>query len=353
MMITKPLTKACLPSLFVLFSLAVATPNVAYSQVGNTEAQTLNNKINQLDNQIQTLSRYIYRNNPNLNDLEAAAQSASQDTSNGGNVASNKAIVDAFESRISELQSQLSGLTGQIERLQFDLRNQSEQMKAYQSRIEFLEGRISTLQATPDEQRVNLDVPETSTTIEQRDTIGVLDATPLQEGEMEVLADDTTVFPDAQDKVDQTSTTKNDNLIDVPQNQEQSLTTGSAAGDYDQAFSLLKDKNFDQAETAFSQFLESYPSNDLAPNARYWLAETYYVRGNYAQSSKLFAEAFQKDPEGSKASDNLLKLGMSLVGLDKKKESCVTFKELLKRFPDASSSVKQRANKQIEDNGCE
>ena len=141
-------------------------------------------------------------------------------------------------------------------------------------------------------------------------------------------------------------------MVDVPQTQDQALTTGNAASDYDQAFSLLKSQNYEAAEAAFSSFVGSYPDSELAPNARYWLAETFYVRGDFAQASKLFAEAFQSNPNGPKAADNLLKLGMSLEGLGKVKESCVTYSEISKRFPNASASLLQRARQQLEKNKC-
>ena len=65
-----------------------------------------------------------------------------------------------------------------------------------------------------------------------------------------------------------------------------------------------------------------------------------------------FATGYKNFPESNKASDNLLKLGMSLVNLDETEKACFTFKELAERFPDASSSIKQRASAESQRAGC-
>ena len=57
-----------------------------------------------------------------------------------------------------------------------------------------------------------------------------------------------------------------------------------------------------------------------------------------------FAEGVQKYPKGSKAADNLLKLGMSLQQLNQKKDACTAFNQLITKFPEASASVKRRAD---------
>ena len=82
------------------------------------------------------------------------------------------------------------------------------------------------------------------------------------------------------------------------------------------------------------------PKHALQANAHYWLGETFYVRRDYQRAAYTFADSFQKYPEGNKAADNLLKLGMSLGKLGKKKEACTTYSRLLENFPKASSTLK-------------
>ena len=121
----------------------------------------------------------------------------------------------------------------------------------------------------------------------------------------------------------------------------------SAKESYNQAFALLRQARYDDAEAALSSFLESYPDDPLAGNAKYWLGETYYVRGRYAEAAVTFAEGFQSHPNGAKAPDNLLKLGKSLAELDKVSDACATFSELLNRYPGASATVLQQARRDL------
>src|SRR5690606_27427724 len=93
---------------------------------------------------------------------------------------------------------------------------------------------------------------------------------------------------------------------------------------YDAAFQALREQRYERAEAAFKEFLNRYSDDALAGNAQYWLGETYYVRGNYQESAKVFAHGFQKYPKSSKAPDNLLKLGLSLAQNKKTKEACLT-----------------------------
>ncbi|MCW9039726.1 MAG: tetratricopeptide repeat protein, partial [Rhodospirillales bacterium] len=98
--------------------------------------------------------------------------------------------------------------------------------------------------------------------------------------------------------------------------------------------------------------ISSNGDDPLTGNARYWLGETFYVRGNFRRAAEVFLEGYQKDPAGSKAADSLLKLGMSLSKLEKKPESCATFGKLLKDFPKASSNVRVVAERESKRLDC-
>jgi len=113
---------------------------------------------------------------------------------------------------------------------------------------------------------------------------------------------------------------------------------------YEHAFELLRQSEYDKAEKAFHEFLNKNKGHQLAGNAQYWLGESYYVRNKFAEAAMAFAEGVQKYPKNSKAADNLLKLGMSLQQLNQKKDACTAFNQLITKFPEASASVKRRAD---------
>ncbi|NQU60991.1 MAG: tol-pal system protein YbgF [Rhodospirillales bacterium] len=130
------------------------------------------------------------------------------------------------------------------------------------------------------------------------------------------------------------------------------LPKGTPKEQYNYAFGLLRQANYDKAELALQEFVKRYPKETLASNARYWLGETYYVRAAFVQAAEVFLESYQSDPKGLKAPDSLLKLGMSLGGLEKKREACAAFNKLIKDFPDVSPGVKNTVAREKQKNGC-
>jgi tol-pal system protein YbgF len=129
-------------------------------------------------------------------------------------------------------------------------------------------------------------------------------------------------------------------------------TADSAAALYDNAYALLKNKNYDRAQEEFDKFMAEYPTHGLAGNAKYWLGETYYVRGKYDVAARLFAEGYQQYPDGSKTADNLLKLGMALGALGKKEDACIALAQLDKETGANLASVQRRAEQEKTRLGC-
>ena len=130
------------------------------------------------------------------------------------------------------------------------------------------------------------------------------------------------------------------------------MPQGSSREQYAYAFGLMRKANYDEAEAVFKEFLAAHPDDPLAGNARYWLGETYYVRGDYTRASKTFLDSYQRDRTGPKAPDSLLKLGMSLSALGKNKEACATYGELIRALSDAPATIKSKADKERQRLGC-
>ncbi|MFO1128336.1 MAG: tol-pal system protein YbgF [Rhodospirillales bacterium] len=137
-----------------------------------------------------------------------------------------------------------------------------------------------------------------------------------------------------------------------PPQQQAALPQGSSKDQYAAAFALMQKGNYAAAGEAFSDFLSRYPDDSLADNARYWLGESYYARGDYTRAAQTFFEAYDKNKSGPKAPDTLLKLGMALGNLDKKKEACASFRELGRTFPNASAAIKDKAAQESRRIGC-
>ena len=130
------------------------------------------------------------------------------------------------------------------------------------------------------------------------------------------------------------------------------LPAGTPKQKYDYAFSLLQKRDFVSAEQALRAFLQQHPEDARAGNAYYWLGETYYVRKQYTDAAIIFSDGYSRFPEGTKAPDNLLKLGKSLAEVGEKAAACKTFSELLGQFPNANTRILANAKGELDRVGC-
>jgi tol-pal system protein YbgF len=130
------------------------------------------------------------------------------------------------------------------------------------------------------------------------------------------------------------------------------LPAGSPSAQYNAAFGLLKKADYPAAEEALKTFVVQHPKDALAGSAQYWLAETYYARGRYAEAASAFAEGYKNYPRGTKAADDLLKLGMSLARANQKQNACVAFAQLDHDFPNPGSSIKEHSVAEKKRLGC-
>ena len=146
------------------------------------------------------------------------------------------------------------------------------------------------------------------------------------------------------------------NELSTPKPAEQSPENGvknnSDREAYEAAYALLKKGNYEEAEQAFLKFMADYPISSFLGNANYWLGESYYARGQYAEAVGLFADGFTKYKDNTKAPDNMLKLGLTMKQLGKKSEACAAFKGLADEFPAANEALKKRAQEEAKALKC-
>lgn len=78
---------------------------------------------------------------------------------------------------------------------------------------------------------------------------------------------------------------------------------------YQQAFEMLREGRYEQAISAFDDFLERYADGAYGPNARYWLGEAHYVSRQFDQARAEFEQVLTDYPDSNKVPDARLKLG--------------------------------------------
>ncbi len=122
-------------------------------------------------------------------------------------------------------------------------------------------------------------------------------------------------------------------------------------GLYQQAYEALLRSQFAQAEAKFASFMQLYPQHELAGNAQYWLGEAYYGQSKYKEAAEAFLNGYKTYPNGPKAPDTLLKLGMSFRQLGQKPQACTVLQSVSTKYPKAAEARK-RAQAEAKRAGC-
>lgn len=283
-------------------ALAVAAPMKPLPAL----AQQVDKRVDRLEKEVRALQRRVF----GREDSRAVMDAPSPAVDMAGSQAAN------YEVRLTALENQLRRLTGEIEELRYRNEETTRRLEAFMADTElrFNEGgsgaSSSGAMAEPADTRSSGIAAET----------GEIPESPPADG---VSAD-------------------------LPAG---TLPVGTPIQQYEYAYSLLAQGKYEAAEAAFQAFLSQHAKDDLAGNANYWLAQSYYVRGQYEKAAKSFLEGYQAYPTSPKGPDYLLKIGMSLAKIDQKQDACAVFQELQSRFPE-SPAAKERLAAERKAAGC-
>jgi tol-pal system protein YbgF len=218
--------------------------------------------------------------------------------------ANNQGNVDLLN-QVQQLRSEVQALRSQVE----DLQQQNEQLKqSARSQYLDIDGRLNRLEGGAS----TAPAPATSTAAPPR-------ATPT-----------TTVTPD------RAPTVRGD---------AGRLAAGADERTaYNAAFDVLKGGDYVKSAQQFSAFLAQYPAGTYAPNALYWLGESYYVTQNYELALAQFQALLDRYPTHDKAPGALLKVGLAQYGLKRMDAAEATLAQVSQRYPgsDAARTAEDR-----------
>jgi tol-pal system protein YbgF len=111
--------------------------------------------------------------------------------------------------------------------------------------------------------------------------------------------------------------------------------------EFDLGYGYVLRKDYVLAEDTLRGFLSKYPSDPLTGEATFWLGESLFQRQRFRDAAEAFLNVTTKHETNAKAPDALLRLGQSLAALGEKEAACASLGEVLRKFPRASSAVKQ------------
>lgn len=207
--------------------------------------------------------------------------------------------------QVQEHQRELQQLHGQVEELRHELeklRNQSQQ------RYLDLDGRLASAAKASNTNRASTDSGEA----------GQADA--------------------GSGNADSGSKSGNTSENADMQEAEPSVTSGAAQKDYQAAFAHVQAREFDQAITAFEQFVSEHPETRLTPNGYYWLGELHASENNLDAAEKALTRVIDKHAGSSKVPDALYKLGLVKARQGETERSRELLKQVKDDYPQSTAA---------------
>jgi tol-pal system protein YbgF len=124
------------------------------------------------------------------------------------------------------------------------------------------------------------------------------------------------------------------------------VKTAAVKTKYDQGMSLYKNKKYQQAYTAFIEYLDANTSGSQAVNARYYAAESLYQQEEYELAILEFQKVIVEHPQHGKVPVSLFKQGLCFEKLGDKETARIVYNKLLDNYPtsDQVQSAQKRLN---------
>ncbi len=112
---------------------------------------------------------------------------------------------------------------------------------------------------------------------------------------------------------------------------------------YQKAFDLLRDLRYDQAISAFTDFIKQYPKASYAPLAQYWIGEAHYASRKYELAIAAYEKLIADYPESSKKAEAMLKIGYSQHELKQSDKAAALFEQIVAQYPDSTEADQAKA----------
>ncbi|GIL40159.1 tol-pal system protein YbgF [Roseiterribacter gracilis] len=257
-----------------------------------------------------------------------------------------------FELRLQQLEAQIRQLTGQVEQQQFQIRTLQQQLEKSRQDLELRVGDIETrggaapVAPIASQPSPIIPLPAPSTAVNP----GVVPPTQIIPSQTvpgaqrpAAVAPPPVGAPPAVTPGTAPATSPTVGVLGQTQPTPKPVT---AEASYEQAYTQLTNGDPAGAEVSFKQFIAAHANDPRAPNAAYWLGETYYVRQQWQQAAVAFGDSYKKYPTGPKGADSLLKLGLSLGQLKQNSDACTALSQLDRQYPTASANVKRAATQE-------
>ena len=277
---------------------------------------------------LKTLEKAVYSGslNDNLNDSISSNSTMDQNTED---------VLTRHLLKLTEIENQFQELTNKFEEINFKIDKLSNRLSKVQAdnQMRFQELENSSTITTDENKKI--------TSLPKEETKKVLPGSsePQDLGSISYKDTETNLLTQQTQSIETTGTI----ITETFESEEKLLPDESPEKQYEFAISFLKVGDYNTAERAFREFIDTNTKHELAGNAQYWYAETFRIRQLFTDAASAYLEGYQKYPKNEKAPINLLKLGVSLVQIGEKDQGCLMITGVEKQYPKANQSVLQKA----------
>lgn len=115
---------------------------------------------------------------------------------------------------------------------------------------------------------------------------------------------------------------------------------------YDTAYNDYVRGSYDLAVLGFRQYLESYPSTELADNSTYWIGECYFQQGKFQKAIEQFDKVLTRYELSDRNPSALLKKGFAYLELGQRAEGVVQLQNVVCEY--AGSDEARLAGQRLE-----
>lgn len=125
----------------------------------------------------------------------------------------------------------------------------------------------------------------------------------------------------------------------VPPQESPKLEPAQASADppdrvrYEGVLGLFRDGDLEGARQGFAGFLQDYPNSILAPNARFWLGESYFGKKEFQRAIDAYDKVEIDYPGSEKIPAAILKKGYAYLALKDRKRASSAFKQVVTLYP--------------------
>lgn len=114
------------------------------------------------------------------------------------------------------------------------------------------------------------------------------------------------------------------------------------SSDFDYGYKSLSEGNYDLARNYFESFLKNNPGSSKAPDATFWIADSYFREGNYEEAILEYQKLIDNYPRDSRVPLAYLKQGISLININRNEEAKLFLQTLIDKYPDSQEADEAR-----------